>query len=182
MKSDDSTKKPEFVEVEVLPPEGKPRWRRPAADQGEPDPFLALISHLMDSAFVIPGTNIRFGLDPIIGLFPGLGDQVGALISAGLLFRSAQHRLPKIILARMGLNVLINSLIGSLPVIGDLFSVWFRSNDRNYELLRRYAGQGREATRWDWIFVLGLIGSIFFLIVFLSVLSAYALIQSFRWW
>jgi Domain of unknown function (DUF4112) len=94
----------EYLNVEVLPPAEK------ASQQAdELDPFIKLISRLLDTVFVIPGTRIRFGVEPIIGLIPILGDQVTALISAALLYRSVQHRLPKIALVRMALNILINA-------------------------------------------------------------------------
>lgn len=108
----------------------------------------------MDVAFVIPGTKIRFGLDSLIGLFPGVGDSIGALISSFIIAQGAQLGVPKIILARMGVNVLINTVVGFVPVFGDVFSVFFRSNMRNHDLLRRYAGQ-RKATGRDWLFVIG---------------------------
>ena len=117
-------------------------------------PASAWIAQLMDVAFVIPGTKIRFGLDSVIGLFPGVGDSIGALISSVIIAQGAQLGVPKIILARMGVNVLINTVVGFVPVFGDVFSVFFRSNMRNYDLLRRYAGQ-RKATGRDWLFVIG---------------------------
>lgn len=117
-------------------------------------PASAWIAQLMDVAFVIPGTKIRFGLDSLIGLFPGVGDSIGALISSFIIAQGAQLGVPKIILARMGVNVLINTVVGFVPVFGDVFSVFFRSNMRNYDLLRRYAGQ-RKATGRDWLFVIG---------------------------
>ena len=79
----------DYIDVEVLPPEAKTKQ----AD--DLDPFIKLVSRLLDTIFVIPGTRIRFGIEPIIGLIPVLGDQVTSLISAGLLYRSVQHRLPK---------------------------------------------------------------------------------------
>lgn len=117
-------------------------------------PASAWIAQLMDVAFVIPGTKIRFGLDSLIGLFPGVGDSIGALISSVIIAQGAQLGVPKIILARMGVNVLINTVVGFVPVFGDVFSVFFRSNMRNYDLLRRYSGQ-RKATGRDWLFVIG---------------------------
>src|SRR5271168_1871985 len=88
----------DYIDVEVLPAEGK------AKQPDDLDPFIKLVSRLLDTFFVIPGTRIRFGLEPIIGLIPILGDQATSLISAALLYRSVQHRLPKIALVRMALN------------------------------------------------------------------------------
>lgn len=147
-----TTRKPvREVETEVLP------GRETEFERDER--FIRFISQLMDSAFVIPGTNIRFGLDPIIGLLPGVGDTADALISTFLIARSAQYGVPKIVVLRMLMNVLINTVFGSLPVIGDAFSVWWKSNAMNYELLRKHATARRRPTRGDWLFVIGIIGA-----------------------
>lgn len=120
--------------------------------------FIRFVSRVMDTMFVIPGTNIRFGLDPIIGLLPGVGDTADAVISAFLISRAARYGVPKVIVARMALNVLINTLGGSLPFLGDAFSIWWKSNAMNYELLRKHAAsQRRKPTSGDWLFVIGLI-------------------------
>jgi hypothetical protein len=148
---------PREIEVEVLPKAG-------TADSGSvrrmDDPFIAFMARLMDTAFVIPGTNIRFGLDPLIGLIPGLGDTVAAAVSVMLILQSARYGVPKVVLARMGMNVIANTALGSLPVLGDAFSVYFKSNIKNYELLRRHAGGSRRASTGDWIFVIGVIAAI----------------------
>jgi len=169
-------KEPDYIEVEVLPPEGK---SKPSND---PDSFIKLVSRILDTLFVIPGTRIRFGLEPIIGLIPILGDQVTSLISAALLYRSVRHRLPKIALIRMALNILINGTVGMVPGIGDLFVLWYKPNIRNYKILQRYAGQTDAVTRGDWLFVSILIGSTFFLIVMVTLLLVYAALSQFRWW
>ena len=122
------------------------------------DPFVALVARLMDEMFVIPGTNIRFGLDPLIGLLPGLGTTASAAVSLALIALSSRRRVPKIILARMALNVLLNAALDAVPVVGDALSIFFRSNSRNYELLRKHAGTARAATRGDWLFLLALLG------------------------
>lgn len=126
----------------------------------EADPLSALIARLMDTVFVIPGTNIRFGLDAIVGLFPGIGDSVGALISSVLISQGARMGVPKIVLLRMAGNILINTVVGAIPLFGDVFSVFFRSNVKNCELLRRYAGHHRRANASDWIWVTALIAVI----------------------
>jgi hypothetical protein len=145
------------IPTEVLPPDETPFERD--------ERFIRFVSQLMDTMFVIPGTNIRFGLDPIIGLLPGVGDSADAIISAFLISRSARYGVPKIILARMALNVLINTFGGALPIFGDAFSVWWKSNAMNYELLRKHANSRRAPTRRDWVFVIGLIAIIVMCIV-----------------
>lgn len=166
----------DYLDVEVLPRTGR------KAQAGDPDPFIKLISRLLDTFFVIPGTRIRFGLEPIIGLIPFLGDQVTALISAALLYRSVQHRLPKIALVRMALNIFINAIVGMVPIVGDIFVLWYKPNIRNYRILQRYAGQTTAVTGGDWWFVSILIGSTFFLIVVVTLLLVYATVSQFRWW
>jgi len=141
-----------------------------------PDPFVALAARLMDTVFTIPGTNIRFGFDSLIGLIPGFGDFAGALVSSALILQSSRHSVPKIVLARMALNVLINAGVGSVPVIGDVFSVFFRSNARNYALLQRHAGVRRASTTGDWLFVVGLIIAMI-LVVALVIIGAIALLR-----
>ncbi|MBV9390628.1 MAG: DUF4112 domain-containing protein [Verrucomicrobia bacterium] len=165
-----------YIETEVLPPSAK------SGAAQTTDPFIAFISRLLDTFFAIPGTRIRFGFEPLINLFPFFGDQATSLISAALLYRSVQHRLPKIALVRMALNILINALIGMIPIIGDIFVFWFKPNVRNYRILERYSGLGRAASRGDWIFVSLLIGCTFFLIVSGTLLFVYALVTQFRWW
>jgi hypothetical protein len=167
---------PDYLEVEVLPPEGKTKR------SGDPDPFIEFVSRLLDTFFVLPGTRIRFGFEPVIGLIPILGDQATSLMSAALLYRSAQHRLPKIALIRMALNILINGVVGMVPFFGDIFVLWYKPNIRNYKILQRYAGQTAAVTRGDWLFVSILIGSTFFLMVVVTLFLLYATISQFRWW
>ena len=142
------------AEVEVLS-------REESAGAGlSEDPFIALVARLMDEQFVIPGTNIRFGLDPLISLLPGLGATASAAISLGVIALSSRRRVPKIVLARMALNVLVNAAFDAVPVLGDALSIFFRSNARNYELLRKHAGTARPATRGDWLFLMALLGGV----------------------
>ena len=165
--------KTDYVDLEVVPGDRAPR----PVHEG-PDPLIWLVSRLLDTVFRVPGTRIRFGLEPIIGLIPVLGDQAATLISAALLFRSLQHRLPKVALARMSLNLAINGLVGMIPVLGDLFVLWYKPNVRNYRLLQRYAGQAKPNSRGDWLFVLGIVGVTFFLITLFGAFLAYAVLQA----
>ena len=142
------------ADVEVLP-----RETRTDTKLGD-DPFIALVARLMDEAFVIPGTNIRFGLDPVIGLLPGLGGTASAMVSLALIAMSARLRVPKVVLARMAANVVINAGLDALPVVGDVLTIFFRSNTRNHELLRKHAGTAQPASRGDWLFLYALLGSV----------------------
>src|SRR5207302_2447586 len=102
--------------------------------------------------------RFRFGLDPLIGLLPGLGDTASAVVSALALVYAARCGLPKILLARMSLNILINEMVGIVPGIGDAFSFWFKSNTRNYELLQRHWGAPRRRRTSDWVLVGAVVG------------------------
>lgn len=116
------------------------------------------LAEILDRRFTIPGTSIRIGLDPILGLIPGVGDALAGLAGSVILVVAAQSQLPKIVLIRMSLNIAINSVVGAIPILGDLFSVWFKSNVKNVELLERYAvGDRPISTTGDWVFVIGLL-------------------------
>ena len=108
-----------------------------------PQRFLLakFLADWLDQRFTIPGTSIRIGLDPILGLIPGIGDMIANLAGSAIILIAAQYRLPKIVLLRMGLNVALNAIIGAIPVFGDIFSIWFRSNVKNAQLLERYVGR-----------------------------------------
>lgn len=140
------------TEWEVLPPEGK--GAKPI------EPLFRWIALLMDNLIRVPGTQFRIGIDPLIGLIPGLGDTGSAMVSALALIQAARQGVPKIVLARMSVNILLNELIGIVPGIGDAFSFWFKSNARNYELIKKHtaaAGPARKSGRSDWIFVIGVL-------------------------
>ena len=92
----------------------------------------------MDGAFVLPGTNIRLGLDVIIGLVPVAGDVVSGVISSYLIWEARQLGAPKWLIARMMANTLLDTTVGAIPVLGDAFDVMFRANMKNMALLRRH--------------------------------------------
>jgi Domain of unknown function (DUF4112) len=120
--------------------------------------FAKFLADLLDQRFTIPGTSIRIGLDPIISLIPGIGDLLANLTGSLILVVAAQLGVPKVVLVRMGINIAINTIIGVIPIFGDIISIWFRSNVRNVELLQRYLGrQTKRAVFSDWLFVIVLI-------------------------
>lgn len=120
--------------------------------------FARLLAQVLDRSIRVPGTDIRIGLDPIVGLIPGFGDAVAGLAGSMILFLAAQLHVPKIVLVRMSVNIALNGMIGAIPLIGDVFSVWFQSNVRNVALLERHiVASDRESTFGDWVFVLGLV-------------------------
>lgn len=99
---------------------------------------LDALASLMDSAVVIPGTNIRFGADAVIGLVPGIGDLLTAGISCLIILEARRMGAPSHVVARMIGNVAIDGLAGAIPVVGDIFDVAFRANLRNMRLLRKH--------------------------------------------
>lgn len=117
--------------------------------------FLAKI---LDTTVKIPGTPFYLGLDPLLGLIPGIGDMIANLIGTVILILAARLRVPQIVVARMSLNLLINGTIGAIPILGDFFSIWFRSHARNAELLRRAATQPYRETQQARLYVAGIIG------------------------
>lgn len=137
------------VETEVLPRE------RPLERAN--DPFLAFLAKVMDSLFTLPGTKVKMGLDPIIGLLPGIGSPLSAAVSVYLLVRAAEARVPNRILARMAVNILINAVLDEVPIAGDALSIFFRSNKMNYELLQKHAGTRKESTWRDYLVIAGLV-------------------------
>lgn len=113
------------------------------------------VVHWSDSALTIPGTKLRFGLDPIIGmLFPGGGDAVGGVVSLSVLLLALQNRLPVWVLGRMVINIAIDAAVGSVPLLGDLFDFGFRANQRNMNLLRAHSARALPASMpklyWLW--------------------------------
>ena len=117
-------------------------------------PDLQRYATLLDKAFRIPGTNIRFGLDPIIGLVPVLGDLASPLFAALLVTEGARLGIPKIVLVRMVVNALIDAVVGAIPFVGMVGDVFIRANTKNLALLEKHAVPGgRPATRADYAFV-----------------------------
>jgi hypothetical protein len=158
------------LEWEVLPPEEK-RKRQ------QLEPLFRWLALIMDDLLRLPGTRFRFGLDPLIGLLPGVGDTGSSIISAIALIAAARRGLPKILLARMSANILINELVGIIPVAGDAFSFWFKSNARNYDLLRKHTDSPHRARKSDWIFV-GLILGALLLILLASLAVSFWLLSA----
>lgn len=105
---------------------------------------LNFIASLMDNRFRIPGTNIRFGLDAVIGLVPGIGDLVSFLISGYLISSASKKGASGYVQSRMILNVAIDTIIGAIPVLGDIFDVAFKSNQRNVRLLEQHFKEGKH--------------------------------------
>ncbi len=126
---------------------------------------------LLDSRFRIPGTNIRFGIDPILSLIPGLGDLASPVFTAALLAQSFRQRVPKVVILRMLFNALIDAAIGAIPIAGQLGDIFFRSNVRNLALLERHADPARRPERGDYVFVMGVLVAFGFVVALPVILA-----------
>jgi Domain of unknown function (DUF4112) len=145
---------PQPVKPEVLPP-ATASWRsrtgvgrRLFADEN-----LDLLAHILDDWFRIPGTSVRFGIDGIIGLVPGLGDVLTGLASCILVIAAWFRGVPYVALLRMVVNLGIDVLIGAIPILGDAFDIAWKANRRNYELMMRHLRQPRKHTWKDYVFL-----------------------------
>ena len=105
------------------------------------------IARMLDTAVRIPGTGIRFGLDSVLGLIPGMGDAAGALFSGYLILLGSRMGLPRPVITRMVANVAIDTIVGGIPVLGDLFDVAWKSNTRNLKLLEQSVDPAYEQPR-----------------------------------
>src|SRR5437667_9512805 len=160
-------------EWEVLPPEEKDRRARL-------EPLFRWVAVVMDELITFPNMKLKVGLDPVIGLVPGIGDTASAIVSALVLIQAARRGVPKILLARMSLNILINEIVGIIPGLGDAFSFWFKSNKRNYQLLLAHSSAPGRARRSDWLFVIAVLVILFVIIaagILVSLLVLRALVQ-----
>jgi hypothetical protein len=104
---------------------------------------VARIARLLDSALVIPGTKVRFGLDPLIGLIPGAGDAVTTALSAYVVYEAYRAGLPPLLVLRMAVNVVIDLVVGALPILGDIGDVFWRANQRNLKIFDDYLATRR---------------------------------------
>jgi len=133
---------------------------------------LDRLGWVLDDLFRIPVLGWRIGLDAIVGLIPGVGDTATTVASLYVLGSAVRYRVPKVTLLRMGLNLGIDYALGSLPLVGDFFDAWWKSNQKNVELLRRRAtvsaSEAREGRISDWLFV----GMIMVFLVLLAIGAA----------
>jgi len=130
---------------------------------------LARLAWLLDNAIEIPGTRFRIGLDPIVGLIPGLGDLLGVLASSYIVREAARLGAPPSVLTRMAFNVALDGLIGLVPFVGDVFDAVWKANLRNYRLLEQHVEQPQRTVRSSRAFVALLIAA---LVAFVAVTAA----------
>jgi hypothetical protein len=102
---------------------------------------ITALTRLLDSAFLIPGTNRRVGLDAVIGLVPGIGDAVSTILASYIIWEARQLGLPRWKIARMITNVAVDTAIGAVPLAGDVFDVFFKANERNLRIIHDHLGK-----------------------------------------
>ncbi len=149
------------------------RTPNPQARPIEVEESLERLGWLMDDLFRVPLIGWRVGLDAVVGLIPGFGDAATTLASFYILTSAVRYRVPKVTLLRMGLNLGIDYILGSFPIVGDLFDAWWKSNRKNIELLRQRAtvsgSEARKGRISDWLFV----GFVMILLVVLAAGAAF---------
>jgi len=118
---------------------------------------FAAVTRVMDELVAIPGTSIRVGLDPIVGLVPVVGDAISAVVGFWLIAEASRFGIPRIVVGRMIANTLVDMAVGSIPVLGDLFDVASRSNSRNLALFRRHALDSTASTRGEKLALAGIV-------------------------
>ena len=137
---------------------------------------VEMLARLMDAQFQIPGTRFRFGLDHLIGLIPGFGDFTGLLVSGYMILICARNGASGFLLARMTLNILIDALIGSIPLIGDVFDFAYKANNRNLKLMKQHYIEGRyKGGAWK------VVVPIFIILFIVIVALAWCSYKAFTW-
>jgi hypothetical protein len=151
----------------------------PSPEQPATTREVEALARWMDTVFEIPVLRFRFGLDALLGLLPGAGDFATSAVSIYILKASQRHGVSRVTLARMALNIMIDLVFGAVPFLGDLFDAYWKSNQRNVELLRRHIAATPEAERKlqksDRLFVAALIGLICALTIGSVVVAYFAL-------
>lgn len=140
---------------------------------------VRMLSHLLDNAIPIPGTGQRIGIDPLLGLIPGGGDTFGMLLSAYIVIEGIRLKLPRQALSRMVGNLLTDTLLGSVPIAGDLFDVTWKANSRNVRILEAHLEDPtpqKPADRW---FVVGVI--LVLLLLIAATIAIAALVATAIW-
>jgi hypothetical protein len=114
---------------------------------------LRSLATVLDDAVRVPGTNIRFGLDAVLGLLPGAGDAVTGAMGAYAMVLATKLGAPPVVIARMAMNILIDVATGTIPVLGDIFDVGWKSNRKNVQLLERYQATPQKVNKASWVVV-----------------------------
>lgn len=141
----------------IVPRSSRTRARVDELDEEDLPNWADKFVRVLDDGVRIPGTQVRFGLDAVLGFFiPTLGDAVTGAGSAALLFLALRERVPTVAIGRMLINIFIDTLIGSIPIAGDIFDVFFRANRRNLDIIERYHSDPDAApSALDYVLVVG---------------------------
>lgn len=152
------------------------RADRPQAQELE---RVRSLARLLDNAVRVPGTDYRVGLDPLLGLVPAAGDYIGAILSGYILLQATRFGVSRQTLGRMGANIVLEMLVGIVPVAGDLFDVAWKANARNLELLESAVADPKQRQRSDWLFFAAIVGAIAIVLVTLTALGIWLLSAGF---
>jgi hypothetical protein len=154
----------------IVQPSHDPNWERREAVREH----VRRLAWLLDSAFVIPGTKVRVGIDPLLGLIPVLGDIIGLIAGSYIILLAASLGVPRVVLARMWLNVAIDTVVGSIPLVGDVLDAAWKANQMNADLLDRALDDPKgTARRSAWylagltVLLIGLSAAVVYLLVWL---------------
>jgi hypothetical protein len=129
---------------------------------------VEMLAWLLDNSIPVPGTGRRFGIDALIGFVPVLGDMVSGGIGLFVVWRASRYGLPRIAVARMLANTVIDIAVGAIPILGDAFDLWFKANTRNLAIMRRHLEEPAASTRDDWLVVAGLVGAVVAVVLLLG--------------
>ncbi len=136
---------------------------------------LSTLSYILDNSIPIPGTTYRIGIDPILGLFPAVGDYLGAGVSAYIIIKSAQIGASKATLSRMTLNIILETIVGTVPMIGDLFDAGWKANLKNMTLLETHLNTPQIRQKSDWWFLILLLTGIILIVLATTATTLYLL-------
>lgn len=134
---------------------------------------LRRTAHWLDAGFRLPGTSFRFGLDPLLGLLPGAGDAVGALLGGAILTAAVRAGVSRFTLVRMAGNLALDAILGAVPLVGDLFDAGWKANLRNLTLLERHLETPGRAQRADRVAVIAVVVGLTGVVLFAAVGSVW---------
>lgn len=138
---------------------------------------VSRLSELLDNAVTIPGTSYRVGIDPLLGLFPGIGDYLGAFLSGYIIYEAARLGASRPTLLRMVSNVILETIVGLIPALGDLFDVVWKANAKNVTLLETQLASAEKREKADWFFLIVLLLGLFLIIIGIASLSLWILVS-----
>lgn len=141
---------------------------------------LRLITRVFDELIRVPGTNVKFGLDALVGLLPGGGDLIGGAVSAYAILVAARLGASPAVVIRMGLNILVDTIVGAIPLLGDLFDVSWKANRKNVDLLERYIAAPTQAHRSSMAVVVGVLAVVGIAVLAVGIATVWALSRLFR--